>query len=379
MKTETACIHAGGRHDPATRGINTPIYTSSAYEYLDGETRPYPRYFNTPNQAAVVEKLCTLEGAEDGLVLSSGMAAISSVLLGLLGAGDHAVVQDEIYGGTHAMVTQHFDRLGIAYTLVPADPAKIAQAVTAKTRIVYIETPTNPLLTILDIRAVTRMARERGIVTVIDNTFASPINQRPLALGVDVSVHSATKYLGGHSDLCSGAVLASRPIVQKVRHMCLSLGGSLDAQSCYLLERSIKTMALRVERQSANAMALATALSANRHVSRVYYPGLPSHPGHETAKAQMSGFGGMLSFELAGDVDTDRFLHALKLVKPALSLGGVESTICAPATTSHAKVTAEVRRRLGISDGLLRFSVGIEHADDLIADLGQAMEKGRKG
>jgi len=379
MKIETACIHAGGRHDPATRGINTPIYTSSAYEYLDGEARPYPRYFNTPNQAAVVEKLCALEGAEDGLVLSSGMAAISSVLLGLLGTGDHAVVQDEIYGGTHAMVTQHFDRLGIAYTLVPADPAKIVQAVTAKTRLVYIETPTNPLLTILDIRAVTRMARERGIVTVIDNTFASPINQRPLALGVDVSVHSATKYLGGHSDLCSGAVLASRPIVQKVRHMCLSLGGSLDAQSCYLLERSIKTMALRVERQSANALAIATALSANRHVSRVFYPGLPSHPGHETAKAQMSGFGGMLSFELAGAVDTDRFLHALKLVKPALSLGGVESTICAPATTSHAKVSAEVRARLGISDGLLRFSVGIEHADDLIADLEQAMEKGRKG
>ena len=379
MRTETACVHAGGRHDPATRGINTPIYTSSAYEYLDGEARPYPRYFNTPNQAAVVEKLCALEGAEDGLVLSSGMAAISSVLLGLLGAGDHAVVQDEIYGGTHAMVTQHFDRLGIAYTLVPADPAKIAQAVTSKTRLVYIETPTNPLLTILEIRAVTRMARERGIVTVIDNTFASPINQRPLALGVDVSVHSATKYLGGHSDLCSGAVLASRPIVQKVRHMCLSLGGSLDAQSCYLLERSIKTMALRVERQSANALAIATALSANRHVSRVYYPGLPSHPGHGTAKAQMSGFGGMLSFELAGAVDTDRFLHALKLVKPALSLGGVESTVCAPATTSHAKVSAEVRARLGISDGLLRFSVGIEHADDLIADLEQAMERGRKG
>src|SRR5512136_2390597 len=172
MRTETACIHAGGRYDPATRGINTPIYTSSAFGYLDGEERPYPRYFNTPNQAAVVEKLRALEGAEAGLVLSSGMAAISSVLLALLGSGDHAVVQDEIYGGTHAMVTQHFDRLGIAYTLVPADPTKIAQAVTGKTRLVYIETPTNPLLTILDIRAVTRVARERGIVTVIDNTFA---------------------------------------------------------------------------------------------------------------------------------------------------------------------------------------------------------------
>ncbi len=379
MRTETACIHAGGRFDPATRGINTPIYTSSAYEYLDGEARPYPRYFNTPNQAAVVGKLCALEGAEDGLILSSGMAAISSVLLALLGSGDHAVIQDEIYGGTHAMVSQHFERLGIAYTLAKADPKKLAQAVTEKTRLIYIETPTNPLLTVLDIRAVTRMARERGIVTVIDNTFASPINQRPIELGVDVVVHSGTKYLGGHSDLCCGAVLSSRSIIEKVRHMCLSLGGSLDAQSCYLLERSLKTLALRVERQSANALAVAKAIASSRLVSRVNYPGLPSHPGHEIAKSQMSGFGAMLSFELANSVDTDRFLHALKLVKPALSLGGVESTICAPATTSHAKVSAEVRKRLGISDGLLRFSVGIEHTDDLIADLEQAMELGRRG
>ena len=377
MRTETACIHAGGRFDPSTRGINTPIYTSSAFEYLDGEARPYPRYFNTPNQAAVVEKLCALEGAEDGIVLSSGMAAISSVLLALLGSGDHAVVQDEIYGGTHAMVTQHFERLGIAYTLVPPDPARIAEAMTAKTRLVYIETPTNPLLTILDIRAVTRMARERGVVTVIDNTFASPINQRPIELGVDVVAHSGTKYLGGHSDLCCGAVLSSRPLIERIRHTCLSLGGSLDAQSCYLLERSLKTMALRVERQSANALAIARSLAANRLVSRVNYPGLPSHPGHAIAKGQMSGFGGMLSFELGGAVDADRFLHALKLIKPALSLGGVESTICAPATTSHAKVSAEVRKRLGISDGLLRFSVGIEHADDLVADLEQAMDRGR--
>ena len=375
MRTETMCVHAGGRFDPATRGINTPVYTSSAYEYLDGEARPYPRYFNTPNQAAVVEKLCALEGAEDGLVLSSGMAAISSVLLGLLGAGDHAVIQDEIYGGTHAMVTQHFDRLGIAYTLAPADPAKLIGALTPKTRLLYVETPTNPLLTILDLRAVARAARERGIVTAIDNTFASPINQRPIELGIDVVVHSGTKYFGGHSDLCSGAVLGSRALVAKVRHACLSLGGSLDAQACYLLERSLKTLALRVERQTANALAVARALAADPSVARVNYPGLPSHPGHGIAKGQMSGFGAMLSFELVDRVDPDRFLHALKLIRPALSLGGVESTICAPATTSHVKVSAEVRKRLGIGDGLLRLSVGIEHADDLVADLSQALEQ----
>lgn len=375
MRTETACVHAGSRVDPATRGINTPIYTSSAFEYLDGEARPYPRYFNTPNQLAVVEKLCALEGAEDGIILSSGMAAISSVLLAFLGSGDHAVVQDEIYGGTHAVVTGHFERLGIAFTLAPPEPSALARAITPRTRLLYIESPTNPLLTVLDLRAVAAAARERGVLTAVDNTFASPVNQRPLALGVDISLHSGTKYLAGHSDLCCGAVLGSRAAMERVRRTCLSLGGSLDAQSCALLERSLKTLALRVERQSANALVVAGALASHPRVSRVNYPGLPSHPNHAVARSQMSGFGGMLSFELAGSVDPDRFLHELRLIRPALSLGGVESTICAPATTSHSKVTAEVRRRLGISDGLLRLSVGIEHADDLVADLAGSIER----
>jgi cystathionine beta-lyase/cystathionine gamma-synthase len=377
VRTETACVHAGERPDPATRGINTPIYTSSAYGYLDGEARTYPRYFNTPNQLAVVDKLRALEGTEDGLVLSSGMAAVSSVLLAFLGAGDHAVVQDEIYGGTHAMVSGHFARLGIGYSLAPADPEALARSITPATKLVYIETPTNPLLTVLDIRAVTRAARERGVVTVIDNTFASPINQRPADLGVDIVVHSGTKYLCGHSDLCCGAVLGSRAHIERVRHACLSLGGSLDAQSCYLLERSLKTLALRVERQTANAMTVAAALASHPLVARVNYPGLRSHPAHAVAAAQMSGFGAMLSFELGGAVDPDRFLHALELVRPALSLGSVESTVCAPTTTSHSKVSADVRRRLGIADGLLRLSVGIEHPDDIVADLAQAMVRAR--
>ena len=378
MRTETICVHAGERPDRATRGVNTPVYTSSAYEYLDSDVRPYPRYFNTPNQLAVVDKLRALEGTEDGLVVSSGMAAISSVLLAFLGAGDHAVIQDEIYGGTHAMVSQHFARLGIGFSLAPAEPEALARAITPATKLMYIETPTNPLLTVLDIRAATRAARERGVVTVIDNTFASPINQRPVELGVDIVVHSGTKYLAGHSDLCSGAVLGSRAHIERVRNACLSLGGSLDAQSCYLLERSLKTLALRVERQTSSAMATATALASHPLVARVNYPGLRSHPGHAVAAAQMSGFGAMLSFELAPTADPDRFLHALALIRPALSLGGVESTICAPATTSHSKVSAEVRRRLGIADGLLRLSVGIEHPDDIVADLVQAMEKARR-
>jgi len=378
MRTETSCVHAGSRPDPATRGINTPIYTSSAYEYLDGEARPYPRYFNTPNQLAVVEKLCALESAEDGIVLSSGMAAISSVLLGLLSAGEHAVVQDEIYGGTHAFVSQHFRRLHIDFGLAPTDPDALGRAITPTTRLMYIESPTNPLLSVLDIRAVARIARAKGVLTVIDNTFASPVNQRPLELGVDVVVHSGTKYLGGHSDLCCGAVLASRALIERIRGACLGLGGSLDAQSCALLERSLKTLSLRVERQSANALALAQLLQGRREIARVNYPGLPSHPGHAIARSQMHGFGGMLSFELAPGQDPDRFLHALELIRPALSLGGVESTICAPATTSHSKVSAEVRKRLGISDGLLRLSVGIEHVDDLEADIERALAASKR-
>jgi cystathionine beta-lyase/cystathionine gamma-synthase len=287
-------------------------------------------------------------------------------------------VQDEIYGGTHAMVSGHFARLGIGFSLAPADPEALARSITPATKLLYIETPTNPLLTVLDIRAVTRAARERGVVTVIDNTFASPINQRPADLGVDIVVHSGTKYLAGHSDLCCGAVLGSREHIERVRHGCLSLGASLDAQSCYLLERSLKTLALRVERQTANAGAVATALASHPLVARVNYPGLRSHPGHGIAQAQMSGFGAMLSFELATTADPDRFLHALALIPAALSLGGVETTICAPAKTSHSKVTADVRRRLGIADGLLRLSVGIEHPDDIVADLVQAMEKARR-
>ena len=375
MKTETACVHAGDRPDPNTRGVNTPVFTSTAYEYLDREGgNPYPRCFNTPNQAAVAEKLATLEGAEDGLVLSSGMAAISSVLFAFLGAGDHAVIQDEIYGGTHALVDEHFKRLGISFTLAPADPHAISNAITGKTRLVYIETPTNPLLTILDIRAVTAAAKARGVVTVIDNTFASPINQRPIDLGVDVVAHSGTKYLAGHSDLCCGAILSTRDNIARIRRTCLSLGGSLDAQGCYLLERSLKTLALRVQRQSENALSVARALAANPAVSRVYYPGLETHPGHAVARSQMKAFGGMLSFELASGRDTGAFLRALRMIPAALSLGGVESTICAPAFTSHAKVTAEVRKRLGIRDGLLRLSVGIEHADDVVEDLFRALE-----
>jgi cystathionine beta-lyase/cystathionine gamma-synthase len=375
MKKETQCVHAGTYHDARTRGVNTPIFISSSYEYLDREETPYPRYFNTPNQAAVVEKLCTLEGGEDGVLFSSGMAAITTTVLAFAGAGDHVVMLDALYGGTHAFVTDTFDRLGIGYTFTPTEAGAVIQAVTPATKVIVIESPTNPLLDIIDIREVTRFARERGILTVMDNTFASPINQTPIALGIDVAVHSGTKYLGGHSDLCCGAAITSRTHSARILAMARHLGGSLNAMTCYLLERSLKTLALRVERQTDNAGRIARFLAEHRAVHRVNYPGLPDFKGHDIAKSQMSGFGAMLSFEL----DENRkpaveFLHRLSLIRPAVSLGGVETIICAPCETSHAKMSAEERRRIGVSDALLRLSVGIEHPDDLTADLTQALD-----
>lgn len=375
MQPETMCVHAGSRLDPQTQGANTPVFTSTAYGYLDCEAPLYQRYFNTPNQRAVVEKLCALEGAEDGLVCASGMAAISTALLAFVRAGDHVVLQDDLYGGTHAFAAHEFPRLGVEFTFAPTDPAALAAAVQSNTRVVYLETPTNPLLRVIDLQAVATMARKRGLVTIADNTFASPINQQPLRLGVDVVVHSGTKYLGGHSDLQCGAILTRRELLEPILVSATHLGGSLNAEPCYWLERSLKTLSLRVQRQTENAGRIAAFLASHPLVGKVYYPGLPTHPGYEIAQAQMRGFGAMLSFEL-GDpaASADEFMRRLRLIQPAISLGGVESTICSPAATSHHAMAPEARRRLGISDQLLRLSAGIENVDDLIEELAQALE-----
>lgn len=334
----------------------------------------YPRYFNTPNQDAVVKKMCVLEGAENGILFSSGMAAISTSVLALAGAGDHVVMLDELYGGTHAFATGAFDHFGLRYSFAETDADSVAGAALPETKVIVIESPTNPLLGILDIRRVAEFARSRGIITIIDNTFATPINQTPIALGIDVVVHSGTKYLGGHSDLCCGVVLTSSALTERIRAMGRNLGGSLNAITSYLLERSLKTLAIRVERQSDNAGAIAEFLSSHKAVRRVNYPGLPDFKGHQIAKSQMRGFGGMLSFELNGNgrgaVD---FLKRLKLITPAVSLGGVETLISSPAQTSHSKISAEERKRIGVSDSLLRLSVGIENVDDLVEDLQKAL------
>ena len=375
MRKETQCVHSGAIKDTASGGVNSPVFTSTAFNYLDREHAMYPRYFNTPNQNAVVAKVCALEGAEDGVLFSSGMAAISTAVLAFAKAGDHVVMMDELYGGTHAFATDEFPRLGISCTFAATDADAVCSAVMEKTRVIVIESPTNPLLSVIDIRKVAAFARKRGVVTIIDNTFATPLHQNPYLLGIDVVVHSGTKYLGGHSDICCGIAVTTREKSERIRDVARNLGGSLNAATCSLLERSLMTLAIRVGRQTENAGSLAHYLEKHDKVSRVNYPGLASSAYHNLAKSQMSGFGAMLSFELdETKVDSDRFIRGLRIIKPAVSLGGIETTICAPAVTSHAKISAEERKRIGISDSLLRLSVGIEQADDLLEDIEQAMK-----
>jgi cystathionine beta-lyase/cystathionine gamma-synthase len=376
MKKETQCVHSGTVRDTITGGVNSPIFTSSAFGYLDRELVAYPRYFNTPNQQAVVEKVCALEGAAGGVLFSSGMAAVSTSILAFARSGDHVVMMDELYGGTHAFATDELPGLGIECTFAATDADDIGKAVKQNTRVVVIESPTNPLLSVIDIRQVAKFCRDRNVVTIIDNTFATPIHQNPLALGIDIVVHSGTKYLGGHSDICCGIAVTTRERAERIRSLARNLGGSLNAQTCALLERSLKTLAIRVERQTENAGRIARWLEDNPMVRRVCYPGLAGSTYHELAKAQMDGFGPMLSFELDDrKTDPDRFVRGLRVIAPAVSLGGVESTICAPAVTSHAKISAAARKRIGITDSLLRLSVGIEQADDLIGDIEQAMKR----
>ena len=374
MHIETKCIHSGEGTDTITKGLNTPIFPSSSHEYLDAEDVAYPRYFNTINQKVIVQKICDLEDAEDGIIFSSGMAAISTVLLSFLKAGDHVILQDEIYGGSHAFVEMFFERFGISYSFVATNSESIESAIKPETRIIYIETPTNPLLSIVDIQEVAEIAKRNNCITVIDNTFATPINQNPIKLGIDIVIHSGTKYLGGHSDLSCGAAVTTSDLANKIRKTATNFGGNLNALTCYILERSLKTLSIRVKQQTENAFQIAKFLDNHSIVRKIYYPGLSNHPWHSIACDQMNGFGAMLSFELNdSNLSADDFMKKLNLIKPAVSLGGIETTICDPARTSHAKISAEVRARQGITDSLLRLSVGIENVDDLIEDIKQAI------
>ncbi|MFT5863069.1 MAG: cystathionine beta-lyase [Flavobacteriales bacterium] len=370
----TICTHVGEIKDEQFQGAVSPIFMSSSYAFMDVDVKRYPRYFNTPNQEGLCKKIAALEGAEDALIFGSGMAAVSTTLLAFLSAGDHIVLQKTLYGGTYNLVVEEFNKYGIAYTFTDGlDVDAFAKAITPKTKVIYIETPSNPLMTITDIQMVTDLAKANGIVTMIDNTFASPINQNPLKFGVDIIIHSATKYMGGHSDICAGAVAASKEHIFQIWNLAKNLGGSLSDMTVWMLERSMKTMAIRVKAQNKNAKKMAKWLDKNDAIDTVYYPGLKSHPDHLLAKAQMKGFGGMMSFELAPHIDAEAFLKALQLIKASMSLAGVESTMLCPAQTSHFLLGEEERKNQGIAEGLIRFSVGIEDKKDLIADIEQAL------
>ena len=372
----TVCIHQGEIKDEQFGGAISPIFMASSYPFLDTEEPRYPRMFNTPNQEVIALKVAALENAEAGLPFASGMAAISTTLLALLESGDHIIFQNEIYGGTYRFIHEELLQLGVLCSFTKGVKAHdFEELITDKTKILYIETPSNPLLTITDIESIAKLSEKHGLKTIIDNTFASPINQTPIDLGADISIHSATKYLGGHSDMLAGVVVGNHKDIQKIFKKGVNLGGNLSDFMCFLLERSIKTLGIRIEKHNENAMKLAEFLDKQPMVNKVYYPGLQSHANHEIAKKQMSAFGGMLSFELNEKLEVRDFQRSLKLIKPSMSLAGVESTILMPTLTSHASLSESDKEKQGIKDNLLRFSVGIENVDDLIDDLTNALNK----
>ena len=370
----TICTHIGELEDKQHKGAVSPLYMSTSYAFEDVDVKRYPRYFNTPNQEGLCIKVAALEHAEAALIFGSGMAAVSTSLMAFLRAGDHVVLQQTLYGGTYNLVTEEFAKYGIEFSFTDGWEAKdFADKIKENTKVIYVETPSNPLLTITDIEAVAALAKKHNVISMIDNTFASPVNQNPIDLGIDVVIHSATKYMGGHSDICAGAVASSKEHMERIFHLAKNFGGSLSDYTVWLLERSIKTMGIRVRAQNENALAMATYLYRHEDIDAVYYPGLPSHKDHELAKRQMKGFGGMLSFELKPSLDSSKFQKSLKLIKSSMSLAGVESTVLSPTQTSHALMSPEVRAEQGIKDGLIRFSVGIEEVEDLIADIEQAI------
>jgi len=379
---DTALIHAEEPHPRIENTIAMPMFQSATFEpkktsnYFD---LPYIRLNNTPNHRVLHARLAALEGAEDALVLASGMAAIATTLLTVLAPGDHLLVQESLYGGTHDFTRGELRELGIEVTTIDAAvPATWAAKLTPKTKAIYVETISNPLMHVPDLAAVVEFARSRKILSLIDNTFATPLVFPAVRFGFDLSLHSCTKYLNGHSDLVAGAVVGSAELVKRVRHRAAHLGGALDPHACFLLERGLKTLGVRLRHQMASSARIARFLTGSPAITRVHHPGLPEHPHHALAKRDLQGFGAMLSFEVKGDVArADDFLRRLAIPVNAPSLGGVESLVTRPATTSHSGMSAADRRAAGVSDNLVRLSVGIEDPDDLIEDLEQALRIGQ--
>jgi cystathionine beta-lyase/cystathionine gamma-synthase len=371
---DTQLIHAGeaGRVEGAVR---MPIFQTAMFEHDDGPLR-YIRYNNTPNQEVLNRKLAVLEGAEEALVTGSGMTAISGAILSVLKPGEHLLAQNSLYGGTHGFVCTLLADLGITVSFFDANAPDTWQSLLQiNTRAIYVESITNPLLRVCDLEGIVAFAQANSLISLIDNTFATPFNYKATAAGFDLSLHSASKYLNGHSDIVAGVIVGSGEQVNKARQTLKHLGGALDPHACFLLYRGMQTLALRMRQHNSTALALAKFLENHDKVSHVYYPGLPSHPQHKRAARLFKGFGGMLSIELKGELDSVIDLIArLNLPLYAPSLGGVESLMTRPAISSHAGLTPEERDIAGIRDSLLRISVGIEHEDDLIADFNQALQ-----
>jgi len=376
----TRAIHASQPSDPSTGALVAPIFQTSTFEQESpGLNRgfDYSRT-NNPTRQRLEAVLADLEGARHGAVFASGLAAEHAVLQAYLRHGDEILLPADVYGGTYRLVTRVFAPLSIAARLVDTtDLAAVAAALTPKTRLVWVETPTNPRLHVSDIAAISALAHQHGALVVVDNTFATPVFQQPLELGADVVVHSVTKYLAGHSDLIQGAVLATDAgIFEPVRFLQNACGAVPSPFDCWLTLRGLKTLELRVQRHADNARRLADALSAHALVDRVYYPGLPAHPGHAVARRQMSGFGGMVSFDLAGTVeDVTAFVSSRRLFTLGESLGGVKALVAHPARMTHASIPAERRAGLGLSETLVRLSPGLEHPDDLVEDIVDGLDR----
>ena len=369
----TICTHVGQVKDEQYGGSVSPIYPGTSYEYIDKEIDRYPRYSSTPNQEFLAKKIAALEETEDAIILGSGMAAISTSLLAFLGSGDHIVLQNDIYGGTRNLVEAQFKRYGIQYSFTEGlDVKSFEKEIMPNTKAIYIETPSNPLLKLVDIKEIANLSKSNGLISFIDNTFATPLLQKPHKLGIDIILHSATKYFGGHSDICAGAVASTSEHRETIWNLSKNIGGSLSDYTAWLLERSMKTLSVRFFAQQKNAVELSKFLTECNYIDKVFYPGLEDHVNHDIAKKQMNGFGAVISFELNKKINPKAFLKSLKMINPSMSFAGVESTMLSPAETSHYLLTPEDRIIQGITDNLIRFSVGIEDVPDIQYDIEQA-------
>ena len=380
----TKAVHAGEKRDPSSGSVITPIYQTSVFGFsktsdliavmgkeIEGHT--YTRISN-PTLRAAEKKVAELEGAEDGAVFSSGMAAITTVIMSLTSSGSHIVSTNELYGGSLVFFNEILTKFGVEISMVePTNYGGIESAIKANTVAIYTESPTNPTVKVVDLKRVAEIGKERGIISIVDNTFASPYNQQPIKLGMDAVIHSATKYLGGHNDIIAGVVAGSKEFIDSITETRKILGGVLDPHAAWLLIRGMKTLVPRMAKLNQNGIRVARYLESHPKVERVYYPGLVSHPQFHVAKEQMRGFGSVVTFELKGDLETAiKFVDNLKLCALTPSLGGVESLVTQPATSSHYYVEREERLKLGITDGMIRLAVGIEEAEDIISDLEQS-------